>query len=192
MNRKNTKPAHCGSLTLAGVVVATLSLAAPAAANQGYGRDLGANNREVRAQLEQLRKVVVGFHSYDVARAAGWDEAISPCVEDLTNGTGGMGFHIANMSELGNGTVSLLRPEALMYAPMADGSMEFLGVEYIVPDPAMALSDPPELLGQTFAYNPELGIWALHVWLERHNPLGLFAPYNPTVSCEFAPPPDGE
>lgn len=68
--------------------------------------------------------------------------------------------------------------------------MEFLGVEYIVPiDEHGEPSNAPELLGQTFSYNPNQNFWALHVWTERHNPLGLFAPFNPTVSCEFAPLP---
>ncbi len=184
MKLENVRLSGFGSLALAGALAASLSLAQPAAANQGHGRDLGANNREVRAQLEQLRKVVQPFHSYDVARAAGWAATISPCVE---NEIGGMGFHVANPDELGNGTLSLLRPEVLLYVPTADGSMELLGVEYIVPADFVQPSNPPELLGQTFTYNPHQDIWALHVWLERHNPLGLFAPFNPTVSCEFAP-----
>ena len=99
-----------------------------------------------------------------------------------------MGFHIANIKQLETGSLSLLRPEVLLYAPTEDGSMEFLGVEYIVPDPDKALA-PPELMGQTFHYNPIQKIWALHVWIGKDNPNGIFADWNPEVSCEFAPPP---
>ena len=30
--------------------------------------------------------------------------------------------------------------------------------------------------------------WALHIWIWKYNPSGLFAPYNPHVSCENAEP----
>jgi hypothetical protein len=45
-----------------------------------------------------------------------------------------------------------------------------------------------ELFGQRFHWNEFAvgGIWALHVWLWRHNPAGLFADWNPNVSCQFA------
>lgn len=167
-------------------VGAGLLLAAPAVANNGYGKELGALNQEVRGQLAQLEKAVSGFYSYDVAQAAGWAATISECVESPA---GGMGYHVANLDELGAKapSLSLLRPEVLLYAPMEDGSMEFLGVEYIVPALAADPSNPPSILGQELQYNPVLDIWALHVWIGRHNPDGLFAPFNPTVSCEFAP-----
>jgi hypothetical protein len=61
--------------------------------------------------------------------------------------------------------------------------MEFLGVEYIVPHTLENASTPPTLMGQTFEYNPHQEIWALHVWTERTNPAGLFAPFNPDVEC---------
>ncbi len=172
------------------VACATLGVlaAGQVAANSGHGQALKEQNREVRAQLAQLEKAVSAFYSYDVAQAAGWDTVISPCVESPM---GGMGYHVANMDELANKpfSVSLLRPEALLYAPTADGSMEFLGVEYIVPYTPDNASNPPSILGQEFEYNPNVGpngIWALHVWIARHNPAGIFAPFNPTVSCEFA------
>ena len=169
------------------VACATLGVlaAGQVAANSGHGQALKEQNREVRAQLAQLEKAVSAFYSYDVAQAAGWDTVISPCVESPM---GGMGYHVANMDELANKpfSVSLLRPEVLLYAPTADGSMEFLGVEYIVPYTPENASTPPSILGQEFQYNPQQGIWALHVWIARHNPAGIFAPFNPTVSCAFA------
>jgi len=157
-------------------------LASPAAANSGYGKSLGANNQAVRAQINLLEKATTAFYSYDVAQASGWSAVISDCVESPT---GGMGYHVANPGELDAKpfTLSLLRPEVLLYAPMADGSMEFLGVEYIVPYTLANASTPPSILGQQLQYNPHLNIWALHVWTARQNPDGLFAPFNPTVSC---------
>lgn len=145
--------------------------------------------RELAGQLNQLRLATSAFHSADVARAAGWNTAISPCVEHPV--MGGMGYHVANLDKLGqvdqhgDPVLSLLRPEALLYAPTGDGSMEFLGVEYIVPEPLWQGIDPPQLLGQSFHYNPGPKIWALHVWTAKPNPEGIFAAWNPDVSCEF-------
>lgn len=149
-------------------------------------RNVPPRCRELAGQLNQVRRATSAFYSFDVAGAAGWDVAISPCVESPM---GGMGYHIANLDQLGNGSLSLLRPEVLLYAPTEDGSMEFLGVEYIIPDPDEELLEPPVLMGQTFHFNPGQKIWALHVWTAKHNPEGIFAAWNPEVSCEFAPPP---
>jgi hypothetical protein len=55
-----------------------------------------------------------------------------------------------------------------------------------VPFGAWAGSEPPELFGQHFHRNEAFGIWALHVWVWRNNPSGLFADWNPRVSCAAA------
>ena len=156
--------------------------ATPATANSGYGKDLGHDNKSVRAQLALLEKAVAPFASYDVAQAAGWNATISPCIESPN---GGMGYHVANMKALDAAPfeLSLLRPEVLLYAPMDDGSMEFLGVEYIVPYDEVSAASAPSFLGQELQFNEHQNIWALHVWIERHNPSGIFAPFNPDVSC---------
>lgn len=146
--------------------------------------DDGTLDPAVLEQLDMLQMSVLPLFNYDVALAAGWDTAISECVEGPM---GGMGYHIANMEQLGNGTLSLLRPEVLLYAPTEDGSMEFVAVEYIIPAPAWGGADSPEFLGQQLHYNPMLDIWALHVWVGRHNPAGIFEDWNPDVHCGFAP-----
>lgn len=190
MHEKTIQARRWLRLSTAAVAVSALATlaAGPAGASQGHGQALQEQNRELRADLARLEKSVSAFYSYDVARAAGWDTVISECVESPM---GGMGFHVANLDELNAKpfSVSLLRPEVLLYAPTEDGSMEFLGVEYIVPWTPGNASSPPSLLGQVFEFNPNVGpdgIWALHVWIGRHNPAGIFAPFNPTVSCEWA------
>ena len=42
------------------------------------------------------------------------------------------------------------------------------------------------LLGQAFAQVPEFGVWGLHIYVGRHNPTGIYAPWNPKVSCANA------
>lgn len=139
---------------------------------------------DLHEQLQTMRRVVSPFHSFEVAQVAGWGAQISECVESPM---GGMGYHFANIDRLlDGGALSLLHPEVLLYAPTEDGSMEFVGVEYIIPAADWPNAAPPEFFGQTLHYNPVQDIWALHVWLGRHNPEGLFADWNPEVSCTFA------
>lgn len=143
-----------------------------------------AHEEDHAPSIDHLRLATVAFHSIDVAAAAGWDAPISECVESPA---GGMGFHIANLDYLADGgRLSLLQPEVLLYAPMADGSMEFLGVEYIIPAEDWPHEDPPEFLGRELHFNPMLDIWALHVWTARDNPAGMFEDFNPEVDCAFA------
>jgi hypothetical protein len=60
-------------------------------------------------------------------------------------------------------------------------------VEYIVPfTDRPASATPPTLLGQEFAQVPEFGLWGLHIYVGRENPSGIFAPWNPKVSCQYA------
>lgn len=145
---------------------------------------------EIRAQLDALRLSVMPFFNYDVAVSAGWDTILGECVESPM---GGMGYHVHNMDQLANGHLNLLRPEVVLYTPTEDGSMQFGGVEYIIPGELWDSEEPPEFLGRQLHFNPHVGpfgIWALHVWVGTHNPEGIFADFNPDVSCEFAPDPE--
>ncbi len=142
---------------------------------------------EVQAQLDALQLSVMPFFNYDVAVAAGWDTI--PGGECVESPMGGMGYHVQNIDQLTNGYLNLLRPEALLYAPMEDGSMEFQGVEYIIPAELWTSEDPPVFLERDLHFNPNVGpfgIWALHVWVGKQNPNGIFADWNPEVSCQFA------
>ena len=150
------------------------------------GQDSEEITPEVQAQLDALQLSVMPFFNYDVAVAAGWDTILGGCVESPM---GGMGYHVHNMDQLGNGYLNLLRPEVALYAPMEDGSMEFVGVEYIIPGHLWESDEPPHFLGRDLHFNPNVGptgIWALHVWVGKHNPEGIFADWNPDVSCQFA------
>lgn len=141
---------------------------------------------QVQEQLDALQLSVLGFFNYDIAIAAGWDTILGECVESPM---GGMGYHVHNMDQLLNGYLNLLRPEVLLYAPMEDGSMEFVGVEYIIPAELWTSEDPPVFLGRNLHFNPNVGpfgIWALHVWVGKTNTNGIFEDWNPDVSCQFA------
>lgn len=139
---------------------------------------------EVDVMLNEVRAVTNNYHNIENANADGWNTFMSPCVEHPE--MGGMGYHVGRMEYL-DGRTNHLEPQVLLYEPLEDGSLEFIGVEYIVPFAIhSADSEPPMTLGQHYHQNPALEIWALHVWTEKENPTGIFSDWNPNVSCQYA------
>jgi hypothetical protein len=135
---------------------------------------------EQQRDLDALRGVTVGYSDFSRAQAAGYSTRLTECMSDPS---GGMGFHYGNTAFI-DGEARLLEPEVLMYEPQRDGSLMLVGVEYIVP--LSAAATPPTLFGHTFHRNEAFQLWALHVWLYRDNPSGMFADWNPNVSCAAA------
>jgi hypothetical protein len=138
---------------------------------------------EENRQLAELRRITAPFHNFEHAAEGGYGTPITPCWEHRTQGA--MGYHYGN-PELIDGTVNLLEPEVLMYEPGAGGQMRLVGMEYIVPIDDWSGASPPRLLGQDFHPHSFLPIYKLHIWLWRENERGLYADWNPKVSCEHA------
>ncbi len=139
---------------------------------------------DVMRDIARLRERTAKFHRFDAAVDAGWSVQITECFENPQ--LGGMGFHYGNPALI-DGTVNALEPELLLYEPQKNGRLRFVAVEYIVPFTAWSGAEPPELYGQSFHRNEAFGIWALHVWHMRENSRGIFADWNPKVSCRYAP-----
>lgn len=155
----------------------------PSASAAGQESELNLSP-EVNEQLAQLRRLVAPFHDLAAAQAAGWSVPLTPCLENA--GVGAMGYHFANEAFIDDQAV-LLEPELLVYEPQKNGRRRLVAVEYIIPFTLLPQdADPPTLLGQSFHQNLTAGLWALHVWIGRHNPDGLFADWNPDVSCQHA------
>jgi len=98
------------------------------------------------------------------------------------------GYGVPFVHDGAKGT-DLARPPVLLYRVTPDWTYQLLGAEWYVS--AEAVSEPPTMLGQPF-HNPMEGHtpestqprhYGLHAWLFRPNPKGLFAQFNPTVSC---------
>ena len=142
---------------------------------------VSAQDARDNALVEQLRRATSTFHSIDAAAAAGWDVALTGCVSNPDPAVGAMGYHYVNEDIFFDGTVDPLRPELLVYAPNAAGELKLVAVEYLVF--TAANPTPPQLFGQTFHLNPAINGWVLHAWVWEHNPSGLFADFNPKVSC---------
>lgn len=142
-------------------------------------------------QLAGLRKVTARFHRLEAAMAAGYETQITPCWAH--HSAGAMGYHYGK-TDLLDAEVDLLQPEVVMYEPQPGGHMRLVGMEYIVPLAAWEeaghdLDDPadvPELLGQKYTRHSFLPIFKLHIWLWRQNPTGVFADWNPNVTCAHA------
>jgi len=180
------------TLSLVTVLLACEDHPATLAPDGAAAVEARAANASAASQIAQLRRLVAPFHDFQTASDAGWSSPITTCLVagDLpsTPGSGAMGFHFGNVAFIQDGgVVDLLQPELLLYEPEKNGKLRFVGVEYIVPftdHPASAA--PPTLLGQPFAQVPEFGVWGLHIYVGRENASGIFAPWNPKVSCANA------
>lgn len=149
----------------------------------GPGEEAGLTV-EQRQQLAALRAVTARFHDVEAAMEAGWAVPVTPCLSHPTDGA--MGYHYGNVALLDD-QVAVLEPEALLYEPRKNGKLRLVAVEYLIPFAILPPdADAPELLGQTFHANHGAGVWALHVWIWRNNPSGLFAHWNPNVTCDWA------
>jgi len=101
---------------------------------------------------------------------------------------GGMGIHFVNLTL--QGPPDPEKPNVLIYEPVG-GKLELVAAEWLVP--LAAVKERPNLFGVPFqgpmeGHEPLIpqGFhhYDLHAWLFKDNPLGMFAPTNPDVSCE--------
>ena len=153
------------------------------AASWAASRGGNTPSAEVNKELAALRRATAKFRSLESAKAAGWTTEITGCMSDPK--AGGMGYHYGN-PKLIDGSVRADQPELLLYAPEKDGGMRLTAVEYIVPLGAWTAPKPPRLFDRDFAVNSTFGVWALHAWAWEDNPSGMFADWNPGVSCDDA------
>jgi hypothetical protein len=160
------------------------------AAQQGdaHATHARANNGELTPEQKKavadVRNATNKFLDVAVAKANGYAKQYpAGCAASPNASEGAQGFHYLDESRV-DGTVELLKPELVMYEPQPNGKLQLIGVDYVVPLTASAT--PPTLLGVPFMRNEPLGVWALHIWTMRPNPSGMFAAWNPKVSCEHA------
>lgn len=159
--------------------------------------------------IAQIRSLTDAYHDLNAASAAGYT-AWSPdptvagatCPSDPAQGQ--MGYHRVNVALRGSAAdpgsadpqIELTRPEMLIFEKTASGGMQLVGVEYIVFKAAWerahgAGAAPPEILGHPLLASAHafpggagnIEHYELHVWVWKDNPNGMFAPYNPRVTC---------
>jgi hypothetical protein len=164
-------------LVIAGAIVAAAAAAHArstqmGAAPSGLGAAIDRDVARARAATER-------FTSTDVAVSAGY-QRITDCLEHPPDGA--MGYHFQNNALLDT-TLDVEHPEVLVYERRPDGGFTLNGVEYLVPISAWKAAQPPRIMGQALKRADALGIWYLHVWTRASNPSGLFADWNPRVTC---------
>ena len=121
----------------------------------------------------------------DVATALAEGYAPMPCVSRPAGGA--MGVHYVSVAYLEDGAADVAKPEALMYEPQPDGTLELLGVEFITfTGPAVLQGHLLHFVNAPNRYGLD-PFFELHVWAWRGNPNGTFADFNPDVSCDAMP-----
>lgn len=163
--------AACGDAIPAGPLDAATE-AAQLAPDSPDALDLDATIRTLRRATERYQRI-------DRALADGF-VLLHDC--EVRPDEGPVGTVYVNLARL-DATIDPAAPEALIYEPGTNGQLRLVGVEFAVPYAAWSDPAPPQFQGQTFQPEDEFGVFALHAWVWRQNPNGLFAESNPRVSC---------
>jgi hypothetical protein len=138
-----------------------------------------AARADYRHALATLRRVTARYHDLDAALADGF-VLLHPCEE--RPGEGPVGAVYAHFGRVLDGVIDPAAPDALIYEPSGKGRARLVGVEFAIP---MAMTpEPPVFFGAEFQAEEEFGVYALHAWVWRKNPEGMFAESNPRVSCD--------
>jgi hypothetical protein len=139
--------------------------------------------------VQTVRKATAPFQGVQAAEAAGYG-LFHGCVSGPQGGA--MGIHYVNGDLVGDGELDASHPEALLYEAK-NGKLDLVGVEYVVMAETWDTKHdtPPMLMGQLFNYvgSPNRyglpAFYELHVWAWQSNPNGVFADFNPQVSCDY-------
>ena len=138
-----------------------------------------------RDPVKALRAATARYHSVTQALKAGYGPGPMPvCV---SSPMGGMGYHFENHALMTDSVLNPRRPEMLLYERKPNGKFRLVGVEYYLE--ADRATEAPSLFGQTFqgpmpAHHPGMEAhYDLHAWIWKRNPSGMFAEWNPAVTC---------
>lgn len=190
-------------------IIAAAALATAAAASAPGEPSLD----EVRAATARFQKVEVALAEGYVRDPTNMCDTAD--MMGRPKSLGGMGIHFFRPDLLGitappnprvdgNGThTDFRKPSILIYEPRADGTLELVAVENLVFEKAWKAAGHkglPTFHGVEYDHmfdNPATPIdeahnfephYDRHVWLYRPNASGMFAQFNPTVTCRFHKP----
>jgi hypothetical protein len=176
----------------AGVALVSVALLAGGAAS-AHEEDTSAGGAAAHSrdgagrQLAALKKSLAPYKDVGAALDGGFIP-VSGCE---VSEEGGMGVHYLNPARAAQAP-DPTKPSILLYEPTADGRMRLLGAEWFQADADQDVhtdADRPTLFGQPFdgpmpGHNPMMPVhYDLHVWLFDSNPAGVFAAWNPSVTC---------
>ncbi|MCF6120107.1 hypothetical protein L2449_25045 [Mesorhizobium muleiense] len=168
---------------------------------------------EIRQETERFRNVNVALAEGYIRDPANMCETAE--MTGQPRKLGAMGLHYFRPDMLGitappnprvDGTgthTDFGKPAVLVYEPQADGSLELIAVENLVFAKAWKeaghhappsfhgvpwdtmIDDPATPVDEAHNFEPHHD---RHVWLYRENPNGIFAQFNPRVTCEHHNP----
>ena len=155
-----------------------------------------AADEPYKAQIDALRKSLEKYQDYKVAVRDLYLSTVG-CVHysgekmagHMEYPKGAMGVHFVNLTIVG--LPDPMKPNVLIYEPVGK-ELKLVAAEWLVPLTADT-KERPSLFGQAFmgpmeGHEPlipkEFVHYDLHAWLFKANPLGMFAPTNPEVSCK--------
>ena len=189
-------------LGLAGLLVAVAVALIPAiaSAEEAAAHDHSAHataNAGLQDELAQVRRVTARYHRLEEAIAAGYElgwvngsnvRIISGCVSNVANpAAGAMGYHYFNAALVADNAVDPLEPEVLVYESKPNGDRKLVAVEWVVRGPNTnppGVTTAPSLLGMPMhILVPAVGFYLKHAWIWKTNPAGMFADWNPEVTC---------
>jgi hypothetical protein len=162
---------------------------------------------DVRAATDRFRDVAVALAEGYIPDPMGM--CVTAEMEGQPAEAGAMGIHYLRPDLLqitaveprvdGTGThTDFEQPAVLIYEPQADGSLELVAVENLVFKRAWHAAGhtaPPSFHGVPYDHmedDPATEVdeahgfeahYDRHVWIYRENPNGVFAPFNPAVTC---------
>jgi len=153
-----------------------------------------SSGKAVSPLVDKVRAATDRYVDINVALREGWVQG-TPCVSGPNSGA--MGVHFILPSRVPDGVLNASEPEALIYEPQPNGSMRFVGVEFIVlaadwarlhpgGGPAVLDGHLTNYVGEPNRYGLP-AFYELHVWAWEHNPNGSFADWNSQVSCNAQP-----
>jgi hypothetical protein len=181
-----------GAVMKAATALAVLAAAALPASAMAHGEPTAHANRPhsaaVKRQLKVVKRATAKYRDVRLAVRDGYvptDECYG------VPGRGVMGFHYANPALILNTVDNIRRPDILIYLPSKDGRRRLVAVEWYHLDADQDLStdhDRPRLFDRPFdgpmIHEPGTPVhFDLHAWLFKHNPKGVFAPFNPAAHC---------
>lgn len=178
-----------------------------ASAQAGGHGDLARELAQIRQSTMRYRDIDVALaEGYVIPPGS---ECITAAAEGQPRQLGAMGVHVIRPDLLGITAVfprvagvgthtDFRQPAVLVYEPQANGKMELVAVENLIFAQAWHAAGhtaPPSFHGYEYYHmidNPLTPSdeahgfephYELHIWLYRHNPAGMFMPFNTRASC---------
>jgi hypothetical protein len=180
-------------LVTAALLVAGDMMSSRVLAQDHRGHASVVKGQGASAFVKIVRESTERFRDPEVAKAENYLPMFG-CVSGSHEGA--MGVHFVNFPYVADGVFDVTRPELLVYEPLPNGRMRLVAADYLVLADQWneANTATPELMGQLFHYfeSPNrfglAAFYTLHVWAWKENPQGMFANWNPNVSCEAYEP----